>query len=281
MACERFSRRSHADARPPDASVLFRRRLRRCAAQPAAAGRRPGRCASASTMSPSCAEPARAASPTRQPAASLPAELAKALDYDGYRDIRFQPERALWRAEELPFEVMFFHLGQYQTRAGARSTRSRRQGVAPHRLTTRPTSTTARTQLSPQALGRPRLRRLSRLHYALNTPAYKDELVVFLGRELLPRARARASTTACRRAAWRSTPSAAAARSSRASPSSGSSGPRPTPRTLTIYALLESPRATGAYRFAVRPGEQTVTDVQARLFLRAGDSRWPRWASRR
>jgi periplasmic glucans biosynthesis protein len=40
--------------------------------------------------------------------------------------------------------------------------------------------------------------------------------------------------------------------------------------TLTIYALLDSPRASGAYQFDVHPGEETVMDVRARLFLRTG-----------
>src|SRR5688572_25206932 len=44
----------------------------------------------------------------------LPAGLAQ-LNYDQVRDIRYKPERALWRAEKLPFEAMFFHLGLYQT----------------------------------------------------------------------------------------------------------------------------------------------------------------------
>ncbi|MFO0010118.1 MAG: glucan biosynthesis protein, partial [Betaproteobacteria bacterium] len=51
-----------------------------------------------------------AAEPHRAPQPSLPAELA-ALNYDGHRDIRFRPERALWRGDGLPFEVQFFHPG--------------------------------------------------------------------------------------------------------------------------------------------------------------------------
>ena len=43
---------------------------------------------------------------------------------------------------------------------------------------------------------------------------------------------------------------------------------RRTPRSLTIYALLDSPSLTGAYQFVVRPGEQTAVGVDARLFLR-------------
>ena len=44
--------------------------------------------------------------------------------------------------------------------------------------------------------------------------------------------------------------------------------PRPTAKQLTIYALLDSPRATGAYRFVLRPGVTTALDVDAKLFLR-------------
>jgi glucans biosynthesis protein len=44
--------------------------------------------------------------------------------------------------------------------------------------------------------------------------------------------------------------------------------PRPHERQLVIYALLDSPRATGAYQFILQPGADTVMDVQARVFLR-------------
>jgi glucans biosynthesis protein len=37
---------------------------------------------------------------------------------------------------------------------------------------------------------------------------------------------------------------------------------------LTIFALLDSPSVTGAYRFVLRPGEDTLVDVQSRLYLR-------------
>lgn len=49
-----------------------------------------------------------------QPASDkLPPDLAR-LNYDQVRDIRWRPDRALWRAENLPFEAMFFHLGLYR-----------------------------------------------------------------------------------------------------------------------------------------------------------------------
>ena len=54
---------------------------------------------------------ALAARPYKAPAIRMPPELAN-LDYDAYRDIRFRPERALWRADKLPFELMFFVQGR-------------------------------------------------------------------------------------------------------------------------------------------------------------------------
>src|SRR5688500_2257938 len=48
----------------------------------------------------------------RPAATRLPAERLQ-LDYDGYRDLRFQPAHALWRDAQLPFEAMFFHLGKH------------------------------------------------------------------------------------------------------------------------------------------------------------------------
>ena len=41
-------------------------------------------------------------------------------------------------------------------------------------------------------------------------------------------------------------------------------------RSTRLWALLESPRVTGAYAFEVIPGENTQVKVQARLFLRQG-----------
>ena len=53
-----------------------------------------------------------AAAPYRKPDKSLPAAM-KALDYDQFRDIRFRPDRAMWRNLKLPFEIMFFHRGWF------------------------------------------------------------------------------------------------------------------------------------------------------------------------
>lgn len=44
--------------------------------------------------------------------------------------------------------------------------------------------------------------------------------------------------------------------------------PKPRATQLKLYALLDSPRATGAYCFTITPGEQSIVDVEATLFLR-------------
>ena len=41
---------------------------------------------------------------------SLPAWMND-LSYDQYRDIRFNPNQALWNEDKLPFRAMFFHPG--------------------------------------------------------------------------------------------------------------------------------------------------------------------------
>jgi glucans biosynthesis protein len=44
--------------------------------------------------------------------------------------------------------------------------------------------------------------------------------------------------------------------------------PKADDKSLTIYALLDSPRVAGAYKFVVTPGEQTTTSVDSHLFVR-------------
>lgn len=44
--------------------------------------------------------------------------------------------------------------------------------------------------------------------------------------------------------------------------------PQPDRRSLVIYALLDSPRATGAYRMEIKPGRDSVLEVDAKVYLR-------------
>lgn len=214
---------------------------------------------------------ALAAQPYIAPASKLPADLA-ALNYDRHRDIRFRPERALWRDAGLPFEVQFFHPGWLFA-----------DPVRVHEVTgegTREISVDPRdfdygkNTLDPAAW--PKLGFAGfRVHYPLNNAAYKDELVVFLGASYFRAlgkgqryglsARALAIDTVARPGRptrgeefprfvefWLERPASAESTS------------------LTLHALLDSPRAAGAYTFTITPGEDTVMQVRSRLYLRAG-----------
>ena len=49
--------------------------------------------------------------------------------------------------------------------------------------------------------------------------------------------------------------------------------PKPNDKHLVIYALLDSPRSTGAYKMILRPGDDTIVDVKSKVFLRDHVSR--------
>ncbi|MHC6227808.1 glucan biosynthesis protein G [Pseudomonas sp. X10] len=49
--------------------------------------------------------------------------------------------------------------------------------------------------------------------------------------------------------------------------------PKPGDKHLVIYALLDSPRSTGAYKLTLRPGSDTIVDVKSRVYLREQVSR--------
>ncbi|MHB1951789.1 MAG: glucan biosynthesis protein, partial [Acidiferrobacteraceae bacterium] len=59
---------------------------------------------------------ALAAQPYRKPQQKIPKFLLK-LTYSQYQDIRFRPNKALWRRAHLPFRVEFFHPGFYFNRS--------------------------------------------------------------------------------------------------------------------------------------------------------------------
>jgi glucans biosynthesis protein len=193
-----------------------------------------------------------------------PAELG-ALNYDQYRDIRFRPDHALWRPDGLPFEVMFFHLGKFQTQA-VRINEVSAQGVRhlPYKSTD---FNYGHNKLSPQKWGDVGFAGF-RAHYPLNGGQYKDEVVVFLGASYFRALGAGQRYGLSARGLGIDTVGG-----------NGEEFPRfaefwlvrPTgdSKTLTVYALLDSPRASGAYQFDVHPGTETVMDVRARLFLRA------------
>jgi glucans biosynthesis protein len=210
---------------------------------------------------------ALSASAYRSSGVKIPGVL-KALDYDQYRDIRFRPDKALWRERKLPFEVMFFHVGGFFT-VPVRINEIDDKGVRPLRFDREAFNYGPASGLTPREedswgdVGFAGFR----VHYPLNKVSYKDELAVFLG----------ASYFRVLGSGQRYGLSARAL----AIDTVGGSGeefprftefwlerPAADATSLTLYALLDSPSVSGAYRIVIRPGSETVIDVQARLFLR-------------
>jgi glucans biosynthesis protein len=193
----------------------------------------------------------------------LPDALAK-LDYDHFHDIRFKPDRSLWHPEGLPFEIAFFHEGQ--------------NFKDPVRINELVGDIVREVRFNPElfdyganAIDPKEMRNLGfagfRVHYAINSPKYKDEVLVFLGASYF-------------RALGKAQRYGLSARGLAVDTALGSGEefpqfvkfwirrPSPGATELTIFALLDSRRMAGAYSFVVKPGVDTVVDVKARLFLR-------------
>ena len=206
---------------------------------------------------------ALAATAQKVPDSGLSKELTD-LDYDQYRDIRFRSDRAYWHEIRLPFELQFFHPGFHYNRS-----------VRIHEITSAgvrevPFSGAqfdyGKNKLDPTKLRAPGFAGF-RVHYALNTPKYKDEVLVFLGASYF-------------RALGKGQVYGISARGLAVDTALGSGEefpsftdfwverPAANASHLTIYALLDSRRVTGAYRFVVKPGTETIMDVGARVFLR-------------
>jgi glucans biosynthesis protein len=206
---------------------------------------------------------ALAAQSYKSPAREFPPAL-KALGYDEYRDIRFKQARSIWRSQNLPFEIQLLHPGMYYDK--------------PVRISEIVGGAAREIRFDPELFdyGKNKLDRNAvrnvgfagfRVHFALNAPKYKDEVVSFLGASYFRAlgkdqryglsARGLAIDTGLASGEefphftefWIVRPEAKAAE-------------------LTFYALLDSPSVAGAYRFVLRPGNETVTLVKARIFLR-------------
>jgi len=199
----------------------------------------------------------------KPPVVNLPTELRE-LDYDAYRDIRYRPEKALWRTEKLPFELMFFHQGRAVTEPVKINVI---EPAGEHTVEFDPALFDyGKNKLDPKILRGVGFNGF-RVHYAINKPGYKDEILVFQGASYFRgiakgelyglSARGLAIDTATAQGEefprfvefWIERPRAHA-------------------NSLTIYALLDSKRVAGAYRFVLSPGVETVMQVTARLYTR-------------
>jgi periplasmic glucans biosynthesis protein len=196
--------------------------------------------------------------------AHIPEALAK-MDYDQYRSIRFRSDAAIWHNES-PFEIQLFHAGFLY-----------KEPIVLHMATNGEDSTVQFKQeffnydgkaaplagIAPKDIGFAGFR----IHYPLNNNQYKDEFAVFQGASYFRivgpgqayglSARGLAIDTAepkgeefpVFREFWMMKPT-------------------PAEKHMVMYALLDSPSITGAYRFDIYPGSPTEMRIQARIFAR-------------
>ncbi|MDR6964650.1 glucans biosynthesis protein [Shewanella putrefaciens] len=193
----------------------------------------------------------------------LPVGLAK-LTYDEYRDIRFNPTASIWRDQGLPFQMQMFHRGFYFQDlieiAIVESNKATHLAYEPKYFTAGEVITQA---LPNDDIGYSGFR----IHNQLNNNGVFDELMVFQGASYFRAlgkgnayglsARGLALKTAdpegeefpIFRAFW-------------------VERPHYDSNLIVVHALLDSPSVAGAYRFSVRPGDNTQIDVEATLFPR-------------
>lgn len=196
---------------------------------------------------------------------TLPEWLNK-LSYDQYRDIRFNPARALWAGDGLPFRAMFFHPG-YLFRDPVMlneftGTHEQRIRLTEEFFTYGPL-VGQRGDL-PADAGFAGVR----YHFPLNNPDYFDELAVFQGASYW-------------RALGKSQHWGISARGLAVDTGLGDRKeefpafrefwlrkPNQGDKAAVLYALLDGPSYSGAYAFRIIPGQDTTMDVRVVLFTR-------------
>lgn len=191
-------------------------------------------------------------------------EQLKRLQYDQYRDVRFRPEMSLWRGEGIGHEVQFFPLGwlydspveMYVVERGS----VRRIAASPEMFSFGQVVGEGAKVAAEGFSG-------FRLHAPLNRPDYFDEYLVFQGASYF-RAVARGQVYGL---------SARGLALGTAKPGGEEfplfrafwiEKPLRANDPVIVHALLDSASTTGAYRFTVTAGEQTVMTVEATLFPR-------------
>jgi len=197
------------------------------------------------------------------PPAPVPDLLMK-MSYDAWRDIRFRPEKSLWRGAKLPFELQFFHPGLYFDRTVKINIVA---GGKPRELHgTRDMFDYGKNTFAPQVPEEVGFAGF-RVHAPIKTKDYYDEFLVFLGASYL-------------RAVGRDQHYGLSARGLAVDTASADGEefpwfrefwivkPSPKDKSVQIYALLDSQRVCGAYSYKATPGKETVLEVKSVIFLR-------------
>jgi glucans biosynthesis protein len=210
-----------------------------------------------------------AAAPYAPQHSSLPAGLDK-LSPEQYRSIRFNPDADIWRAEKLPFRLELLRAGNNLQTAVTVSTVE--DGVAQDVVATpamfEMASTPQQRVPTLKQLGKVSLPLSGfRIRSQINSKKIWDEFLVFQGasyfravaKNLLYGLSARGLAINTAEPTGEEFPSFTHFWIER---------PAPHASSIVIYALLESESTTGAYRFTVQPGDETLTDVELTLYPR-------------
>jgi glucans biosynthesis protein len=196
------------------------------------------------------------------PQKMLSAPLA-AMGYDEYRDLRFRPERAVWRGKDLGFEIQFF-VAAYIFHTPVEVFLVEDGRVRP--LTADRDLFDFGPQSGKVPLGTPLSFSGFRIHAPLNRPDYYDELLAFQGASYF-------------RGLGRGHSYGLSARALALNTEGPEQEEFPTftsfwierpkdHRAITVQALLDSPSLTGAYTFLIIPGAQTVMNIDSEIFPR-------------
>ena len=199
----------------------------------------------------------------QKPGSNLPKDL-QALDYDQYWSIKLKPDKLYWRGAKLPFEVGFFPQGMYYDQP-VKINEITAEGVREIKFDL-DMFDFGSLKLDPNSLKGLGFAGF-RVRAAINGGEGKEEMLTLLGASYM-------------RALGKGQVYGLYARGLAVDTglSSGEEFPRyvefwlerpaPAAKELVIYALLDSPRVAGAFRFVLKPGVETAIDVAARFYLR-------------
>jgi glucans biosynthesis protein len=211
-----------------------------------------------------------AATPFEPVTFELP-ESFNGLDYDDYRRIQFRPDHGVWAALGIGYQVHAFHPGWlfkepvklFELKEG--TAKPVIFGSADFDYHDGAVEEAVAGETFPGVAG-------LRINYPLNEPGKNDELVTFLGASYF-RALGRnnvygLSARGLLMNSWLDVPEEFPRFSE-----FYVERPAAADQPLTVYAALESPSVTGAYRFVITPAsdaaQETVMEVTARLNFRS------------
>jgi glucans biosynthesis protein len=206
---------------------------------------------------------------------SLPADVLQRIDYDAHGKIKYNPELAVFRDGPGPFPVTFFHLGRYfqlpvhmYVTEAASGDGFAREILYDSDYFTMPADSPARQLRQGAGFAGFRLQE-SRLGDQKKLPWQTNDWVAFLG----------ASYFRAIGELYQYGLSARGIALDAAMPDRPEEFPNftrfyfeppatPDANAMTVYALLEGPSITGAYKFVMQRTKAVLMDIEARLFLR-------------